>query len=212
MALRTGKGSSVLDSSLGSRRHVGWALRVLALVAMLATLSACKHDSPDKHDSPESTEQKVGKIAAALTGSSSITSNFNGTAIAAGNTLWFTAVMKVNGAPANQVAHLYFNGANITFTAASVNYNVPVPPAQISIPCTKRRHRRGPSGDASSRAWRRVQSDDVCCSDGGTVTWPRGSSSSRSGMRARVRVQYFGASSRYLSRGQYGMTRMTSVR
>jgi hypothetical protein len=86
---------------------------------------------------------------------------------------------------------------------------------QIRIPCAKTRTRPGRSRDALSRAWTRRcnQFGGGCCSaGGGTVTDPRASSSSHSGMRRRVALQYLGASSRYRLGGQYGMTRMMSVR
>ena len=65
-------------------------------------------------------------------------------------------------------------------------------------PCTRTRPRRGSRHDADSRACRRVQSVDGCCSagSGGTVTCPIGCLSSAWSRRARVRAQYLGASSR----------------
>lgn len=73
-----------------------------------------------------------------------------------------------------------------------------IDPAQVRIRCLKRRGRRERSRDASSCAWRRGQLDDGCCSveGGGTVMGPSGRSSWRASSRARVRGQYFGASSR----------------
>lgn len=66
----------------------------------------------------------------------------------------------------------------------------------VGIRCLNRRGRRGGLGEASSCGWRRVQFDGDCCSAvGGTVTCPSGSSSSRWSSRARVRLQYLGASS-----------------
>ena len=73
----------------------------------------------------------------------------------------------------------------------------------------------GPPRDAESSAWTPDQRDEDCSSGeaaGGTVTWPTGRRSSSASRRARVAAQYFGASSRYRSRGQYGNTRMISAR
>jgi cysteine-rich repeat protein len=58
--------------------------------------------------------------------------DFNGTAIAAGSTLWFTSVMKVSGVGSRPV-HLYFNQAHIQFSANDSNYDLPVPDANITI-------------------------------------------------------------------------------
>src|SRR6185437_6068058 len=85
----------------------------------------------------------------------------------------------------------------------------------IRIRCLRGRDGRVRIRDADSRVWRRGQFGDGCCSaasGGGTVTWPTGSLSSSASRRARVRDQYFGASSRYRLRGQYGRTRMMSVK
>ena len=90
-----------------------------------------------------------------------------------------------------------------------------LPRTAIGIRCLKRRRGVICPPDADSRVWRRPQLGDSCCSavsGGGTVTWPTASSSSLASRRARVRVQYFGASSRYRSLGQYGRTRMMSAR
>lgn len=57
---------------------------------------------------------------------SSISSNFNGNKIAAGDYIWFTAVVKItnytNGKPASDGDQLNFTGSTITFTANGTNY------------------------------------------------------------------------------------------
>ena len=61
---------------------------------------------------------------------SSITSNFNGTAIDAGNTLWFSSVAKVSGlgtAPAT----VHVTDQTISFTAAGTPYTLDVPDSTI---------------------------------------------------------------------------------
>jgi nucleoside phosphorylase len=82
---------------------------------------------------------------------------------------------------------------------------------------TKTRPGRGPGSLPKSGArWKRSSQLVGLCScggnGGGTVTCPRGLSISVGLSRARVRAQYFGESSRYRSRGQYGITRITSAR
>ncbi len=65
-------------------------------------------------------------------GLSSIVSNFNGTPIAAGNTIWFSSVAKVSGVGANPVT-LSIVIAEIDFSAAGTTYQVPVPNATITF-------------------------------------------------------------------------------
>ncbi len=116
--------------------------------------------------------------------------------------------------PAFVARHLWRRWSTVARAIAGDERSV-LDGAQVGIPCTKRRPRPARSRDAVSRAWTRKcdQFGAGCCSaGGGTVTGPRASSSSRSGMRRRVAVQYLGASSRYRLGGQYGMTRMMSVR
>ena len=62
---------------------------------------------------------------------SQITANFNGTAIAAGNTLWFSSVLKVNGLSSNTTTVVDLEDAAISFSAAGHFYTVPVPNAEI---------------------------------------------------------------------------------
>lgn len=64
-------------------------------------------------------------------GDSSITSNFNGTPIAAGDWIWFTAVCKVKGLGSSPVT-IGFMG-NIQFTADGVAYTLHVPAAFLTL-------------------------------------------------------------------------------
>jgi hypothetical protein len=59
-------------------------------------------------------------------GSSTIVSNFNGTAIAGGDYVWFNSIVKVNGRNGREVA-VRFDRSTISFTANNVNYVVNVP-------------------------------------------------------------------------------------
>jgi hypothetical protein len=63
---------------------------------------------------------------------SAITSNFNGTAIAEGNQIWFTGVLTVKGLGASKV-NLFVSEASIAFTANNQNYNIKVPSSSIRL-------------------------------------------------------------------------------
>jgi len=63
---------------------------------------------------------------------SAIASNFNGTAIAAGDDIWFNAVLKVNGLSSTP-ARIFVTHASITFTANGQTYQLTVPDSQITL-------------------------------------------------------------------------------
>lgn len=63
---------------------------------------------------------------------SSITGNFNGTAIAAGDYLWFTGVLNVKGLGSNPTT-LYASHSSITFSVNGKIYKIKVPSAVISF-------------------------------------------------------------------------------
>lgn len=63
---------------------------------------------------------------------SSISSNFNGTAIAAGDYLWFSAVFQPKSLP-NAPVVFFVRNSVITFTANGTNYSIPVPDADITF-------------------------------------------------------------------------------
>jgi hypothetical protein len=65
-------------------------------------------------------------------GWTAIQSNFNGTPIASGDTLWFASVLKANGLGSGPVT-LDFTNQAITFTANGTNYNVSVPNAAVTF-------------------------------------------------------------------------------
>jgi len=81
---------------------------------------------------------------------SSISSNFNGTAISAGRYIWFNAVFKYSGPTGSPVVLRIQNG-KIQFTANSIPYTLLVPNAKITL---------SPSAGTSTTAF-----------DGGTNTW-----------------------------------------
>jgi len=63
---------------------------------------------------------------------STIDSNFNGTAIAQGDYIWFTGVMKVNGL-ASSPTTLFVSHASISFTANNTTYHLKVPSSAITF-------------------------------------------------------------------------------
>src|SRR5262249_36712952 len=62
---------------------------------------------------------------------SAITSNFNGTAIPAGDYLWFNSVAKVSGV--TQLTTLHVTHATVTFNAGSTPYSVDLPDSTITL-------------------------------------------------------------------------------
>jgi hypothetical protein len=65
-------------------------------------------------------------------GVSSITSNFNGTAIPAGDTVWFSSVFKINGLGSNPVT-LHVTNQTISYAVGGVNETVAVPDSDITL-------------------------------------------------------------------------------
>ncbi len=63
---------------------------------------------------------------------SSITANFNGTAIATGNHIWFSSVLQPKGL-INAPVMFFIRDSTITFTANGTNYSIPVPDANITF-------------------------------------------------------------------------------
>src|SRR5579859_327827 len=63
---------------------------------------------------------------------SSISSNFNGTAISNGSYLWFSSVLKVSGVGSNPV-RVFLRSGTVRFTANGVPYTLPVPDTTLTI-------------------------------------------------------------------------------
>lgn len=61
-----------------------------------------------------------------------ITSNFNGTPIAAGHTVWFTSVFSAQGVGSEPVT-ISFSNSTITFTVNGVPQTFPVPDGQMTF-------------------------------------------------------------------------------
>jgi hypothetical protein len=83
-------------------------------------------------------------------GTSVIQSNFNGTAVAAGDSVWFSSVVKVSGLGSTQ-ATLHLASSEIDFTAGGKSYNLTVPNATITFSPTATTATT--SFDVSSNTW-----------------------------------------------------------
>ena len=71
-------------------------------------------------------------LASALSCDGSIQSNFNGTAIPAGRTVWFNSVFKSSGI-SSAGATIFFQGQTVSFSAGGIPYTLSVPDAAISF-------------------------------------------------------------------------------
>jgi hypothetical protein len=67
------------------------------------------------------------------TGAGSISSNFNGTAIPAGDDIWFNGVLKVSGLSTTTATTLMFAAQYVTFTSGGTSYNLAVPNARLTF-------------------------------------------------------------------------------
>jgi hypothetical protein len=74
--------------------------------------------------------QTVGLSGA---GSSQIKGNFNGTAIAAGNYIWFNSVFSPKNIPSSGSVTISVSNAQVTFSANGTNYTVPLPNSLITL-------------------------------------------------------------------------------
>jgi hypothetical protein len=91
---------------------------------------------------------------------SSITANFNGTAIPAGDTVWFSSVLQAGGLPKGAPATVHVVNASIDFTAAGTPYHVAVPNGVIVF--TPGQTSASASFDPTDNDW------DVSVPSGGT--------------------------------------------
>jgi hypothetical protein len=64
---------------------------------------------------------------------SSITASFNGTAIPAGDTLWFNSAFTASGLPKTAPATIHADNGTISFTAGGTTFNVAVPNAVVVL-------------------------------------------------------------------------------
>ena len=70
---------------------------------------------------------------ASVASADTITANFNGTAIPAGDEVWFSAVLKPTSGIGSSPVTIFLTQSTVTFTANSVNYNLSVPNAAITF-------------------------------------------------------------------------------
>ena len=63
----------------------------------------------------------------------SIATNFNGTAIPGNSTIWFSSVFNLPGTNINSPTTINVNNATITFTSGGTTYNVAVPDSTITL-------------------------------------------------------------------------------
>src|SRR5436309_455665 len=64
---------------------------------------------------------------------STIMSNFNGTAIPAGASVWFNSVAKVSGVPSGQAVTIHVTNESIAYTVKGATATIPVPDADITF-------------------------------------------------------------------------------
>jgi hypothetical protein len=91
---------------------------------------------------------------------SSISMNFNGTPIPAGDTIWFDADMSVGGLPKTGSATIHVTNQTISFTAGGQNYSIAVPDSDIVL--TQGATTSSATFDTSDNGW------DVAAPTGGT--------------------------------------------
>jgi prepilin-type processing-associated H-X9-DG protein len=83
--------------------------------------------------------------------SSSITSNFNGTAIAKNNCVWFNSIVKVKGRNGGD-ANVNFVDGHVKFSAGGTDYDIKLPDSRIVFSSTTTE--AGAEFDCGARAWR----------------------------------------------------------
>lgn len=101
------------------RTAVVWALILALLQPALATFAQA--GAQDDADAP---------VAPLCDAATTVSTNFNATALAGGNTVWFVSRLKVSGLGAS-VTTIYTRQASISFTANGTPYTISVPDARI---------------------------------------------------------------------------------
>ena len=79
-----------------------------------------------------SASQTVHYTVVGADGFHSITSNFNGTAIPAGSTVWFSGALKVSGVTSTPVT-VHVAGQTIAFDVSGVSHSLAVPNAHLAF-------------------------------------------------------------------------------
>jgi hypothetical protein len=114
-----GAGALVAVASLGSR------------LVVADTLSGSGSSSSSSWSSSGSSSSG-GAPSACTVSTHGLVSNFNGTAIQAGDTLWFNSVLNVHGLGSRPVT-ISFTNQVITFTSGGTTYSLPVPDATVTF-------------------------------------------------------------------------------
>jgi hypothetical protein len=82
---------------------------------------------------------------------SSIAANFNGTALGAGDTLWFSSVLKLSGAPAGAAVTVRFDQASVSYVVGGVTTTVAAPSGVVTF--SPAATTASTSYDATSNTW-----------------------------------------------------------
>jgi hypothetical protein len=79
-----------------------------------------------------SVETMEDRTVPSTLGTGSIAFNFNGTAIPAGDTVWFSSAFKINGMPASG-ATFHFSNDTISYVVSGTTYTVNAPNADVTL-------------------------------------------------------------------------------
>ncbi len=102
-----------------------WRRKVLPLASVLMILVVLAVYIGNRHI-------LTAKAASGCTVSSSLPFNFKGNAIPAGDVIWFTSILHVNGLPAS-LTEVDFQNQTIQFAANGQNYTLAVPSASVQF-------------------------------------------------------------------------------
>jgi hypothetical protein len=108
--------------------HVGSA--TCGTITNTATVAA-GNDSDSTNNTSTASMTITCPPPAPCTATGSNQSNFNGTVIPAGDTIWFSGVVKMNGLPSSGSGTIGLTGGTIQFSANGTNYNLATPNGRI---------------------------------------------------------------------------------
>jgi hypothetical protein len=84
-------------------------------------------------------------------GFSSVSANFGGAAVAAGDTVWFSSVFTLKGPQPTSAVNLYVTNQTLSFTAGGTSYNLSLPNAHVTL--TPGANSASTSFNAASNEW-----------------------------------------------------------
>lgn len=102
---------------------ISWRRWVFTFASIVVTIAVLAISISNRHT-------QTAKAASTCAVTSSIPSNFNGMPIPAGDFIWFTSVLKVQGLPTS-LTEVDFQNQAIQFATKKQSYNVAVPNASI---------------------------------------------------------------------------------